>query len=127
MARALRVCSQSGCPELVTGGRCQAHTKAADQRRGSRHERGYGKGHTQWFRPSVLRRDPICVCPEVGAHGHGGRCYRASTRADHWPRGRDELVAAGLDANDPAYGRGLCATCDSAQTATRQPGGWHAT
>lgn len=52
-------------------------------------------------------------------------CGKApSVVADHWPLSRRELVARGLDPNDPRYGRGLCADCDRAQTARRQPGGW---
>jgi 5-methylcytosine-specific restriction protein A len=125
MSRALKVCSQSGCPTLVVGGRCEAHAKAADVRRGTRHERGYGTGHTKRFRPGVLKREPICVCVVSGQHGHGARCWRASSVADHWPRDRRELVAQGLDADDPQYGRGLCKQCHDAHTASAQPGGWN--
>ncbi len=63
----------------------------------------------------MLKRDPICVLCKV----------RVATHADHYPRGRDELVALGLDADDPQYGRGLCEGCDNRQTAARQPGGWN--
>ncbi|MFV2094839.1 hypothetical protein ACFHW1_05020 [Micromonospora sp. LOL_014] len=66
----------------------------------------------------------MCVC-EDASHGHGPRCLRPSTVADHWPRDRRELVAAGLDADDPQYGRGLCARCHNQHTAVAQPGGWH--
>lgn len=61
-------------------------------------------------------RDPICcLCSE-----------QLSVVADHWPKSRRELVDCGLDPNDPRFGRGLCKSCDSKQTARRQPGGWHA-
>lgn len=126
MPRALRVCSTTGCPELTTGGRCQAHRKAAEQARGSRQARGYGPGHERRFRPGVLRREPLCVC-EDEAHGHGPRCLRPSTVADHWPRDRRELVRLGLDADDPQYGRGICKACHDQHTAVAQPGGWHLT
>lgn len=125
MPRAMRVCSVPGCPELTDSGRCQAHRREADQRRGTRQQRGYGRGHERRFRPSVLRRDPLCVC-EDQAHGHTTPCLAPSTVADHWPLSRRELVAQGLDANDPANGRGLCKRCHDMHTAVAQPGGWHA-
>lgn len=126
MPRALKVCSRAGCPNLVVSGRCVDCDRAAEAKRGIRQERGYGRAHVDRFRRGVLRRDPICVCPDVGRHGHPARCFRPSTRADHFPASRRELIARGLDADDPRYGRGLCGRCDSAQTAVRQPGGWAA-
>ncbi|AHH98316.1 hypothetical protein KALB_4954 [Kutzneria albida DSM 43870] len=42
--------------------------------------------------------------------------------ADHYPKSRRELVAAGADPNDPQHGRGLCVACHNAQTARLQPG-----
>jgi 5-methylcytosine-specific restriction protein A len=63
----------------------------------------------------VLERDVVCVL-----------CRSAlAVIADHYPLGRDELVEQGLDPDDPQYGRGLCRSCDSSQTAERQPGGWN--
>jgi 5-methylcytosine-specific restriction protein A len=113
--RALTPCTQPGCPALTTGGRCQTHQRAADQARGTAADRGYDTTHRRRFRRAVLRRDPICV-----------RCHaRPATVADHHPTSRRDLVAAGLDPNDPAHGRGLCAPCHSAETAQHQPGGWN--
>lgn len=67
------------------------------------------------FREGVLARDPICKV-----------CRRApSTVADHFPLSRRELVAAGLDADDPERGRGLCKPCHDRETARLQPGGWN--
>ncbi|ROT29675.1 holin [Micromonospora sp. HM5-17] len=125
MPRALKICSQPGCPELTASGRCAAHTRDADQRRGTRHQRGYGRAHERRFRTGVLRRDPLCVCTDT-SHGHGPACLRPSTVADHWPRDRRELVRLGLDPDDPQYGRGLCKPCHDRHTAQAQPGGWHA-
>jgi len=86
-----------------------------DQARGSAGGRGYDHVHRSRFRAGVLARHPVCVL-----------CRAApSTVADHFPRSRRELVALGLDANDPRYGRGLCARCHNRATAARQPGGWH--
>lgn len=42
---ALKVCTEPGCPELVTKGRCEAHSRAYEARRGSRQARGYDQAH----------------------------------------------------------------------------------
>jgi 5-methylcytosine-specific restriction protein A len=96
--------------------RCEPCAAEADRRRGTAASRGYGKRHRKSFREEVLARDPICVLCR----------RRKATVADHYPLGRDELVRMGLDPDDPRHGRGLCAWCDPAQTAARQPGGWNA-
>ena len=114
----MRVCSVSGCPTLypsTEGSRCQAHRRQADKARGTATERGYtSRGH-RYFRNAVLTRDPICVTCDLSE----------STVADHYPRSRKELLELGLNPNDPAYGRGLCANCHNAETAQHQPGGWN--
>lgn len=110
----MRVCSVHGCPNIYDdpNTRCPDHRKAADKARGSR---GYGtKGH-QAFRTAVITRDPICVL-----------CHQQpSTVADHYPHSRRDLIDAGLNPNDPQYGRGLCKPCHDSETAQHQPGGWH--
>lgn len=129
MARALKPCSTPGCPELVARGRCQTHDQQADRRRGTRHERGYGRAHELRFRPGVLRRDPLCVCEDqtrTDTHHHGPQCLAPSTVADHYPMDKRELHARGLDEHDPRYGRGLCKVCHDHHTSQAQPGGWHA-
>jgi 5-methylcytosine-specific restriction enzyme A len=112
------VCSVPGCPEYTNrGGRCEDHRREAEQRRGNARARGYGTEHERRFRAAVLARDPQCVL-----------CRSAPSRhADHWPLDRRDLVARGLDPNDPARGRGLCGPCHSSETAREQPGGWNAT
>lgn len=114
--RARTVCSVPGCPTLTDAGRCEDHRREAEQRRGTARQRGYGGRHESRFRPGVLAKHPTCVLCRT----------RASVHADHWPRSRRELAAAGLDPNDPAHGRGLCGPCHSAETAQHQPGGWNA-
>jgi len=112
----MRVCSTPGCPTLYDGDstRCPQHDRQADRQRGNR---GYqSRGHRNRFRPAVLARDPICVVCHV----------RQSTIADHYPLSRKELLANGMDADNPAHGRGLCKTCHDRETAHHQPGGWHA-
>lgn len=101
---------------LVERGRCADCEAAAEARRGSSSARGYtSRGHAA-FRRAVLARDPVCVA-----------CHRAyATVADHYPLSRRELQAQRLNPNDPAHGRGLCASCHGKETALHQPGGWHA-
>jgi 5-methylcytosine-specific restriction protein A len=67
---ALRPCTQPGCPQLVSHGRCQTHTRAAMQAyestRLSPTLRGYGRTW-QKLRLMVLREEPLCrVCGEAG-------------------------------------------------------------
>jgi len=114
--RALTTCSTPGCPVLTSGGRCPGCRREAEARRGTARQRGYGGGHERRFRRGVLVRDPVCVlCRD-----------ELATVADHWPLSRRQLVAAGLDPNDPAHGRGLCVSCHNKETARHQPGGWNA-
>lgn len=121
MPRANKVCSASGCPNIVVRDskrtRCGDCERKAEQGRGSAHARGYGgPGHAR-FRAQVLARDPICTL-----------CRRApAAEADHYPLSRRELVRQHLNPNDPKHGRGLCHDCHSGETADHQPGGWHAT
>lgn len=113
----MRVCSVAGCPTIYEGKstRCPTCQTKADQARGTATHRGYNSAGHQAFRRAVLRRDPICVeCQQ-----------RQSTVADHYPRSRKELISLNLNPNNPAYGRGLCATCHNQETARNQPGGWH--
>lgn len=127
MPRAMHPCPTPGCatPTPARQGRCPKHRAESDRRRGTARERGYGKAHTNRFRPGVLRRDPQCQCtPDHPAH-HGQPCPQPSTVADHWPKDRHQLVAEGADPNDPTHGRGLCAPCHSWQTTQHQPGGWN--
>jgi 5-methylcytosine-specific restriction protein A len=124
MARALKVCSRSGCPNLVHKGRCASCQAEATANRGTAHQRGYGSAHRRTFRAGVLHRDPLCVCTNTN-HGHSQRCLRPSTEADHHPLSRDELILRKLDPNDPQYGRGLCHGCHAKDTAHLQPGGWN--
>jgi 5-methylcytosine-specific restriction enzyme A len=119
MPRTRSVCSRPGCPQLTDGsGRCDTCRSEAEQARGSAAQRGYDTQHVRRFRTGVLKRDPICVV-----------CAQApSTVADHWPLSRRQLVAQGMDPNDPQHGRGLCASDHGRETAANpaQRGGWNA-
>lgn len=127
MPRAMHPCPTPGCPEPVPAGHshCPEHRAAADRKRGTARQRGYDGRHESKFRPGVLRNHPQCQCtPDHPAH-HGQPCPEPSTVADHWPLDRRVLVERGMDPNDPAHGRGLCASCHGWQTAQHQPGGWN--
>lgn len=126
MARALKVCSRPGCPNLCQSGRCPDCRREADTARGTAAERGYGGRHWRTQRRACLRRDPICVCTDP-THGHGARCYLQSTDADHDPVERRELVALGVpDPDALEYLKGKCSPCHKRRTAAETPGGWHA-
>lgn len=122
-----RVCSKPGCGTLHQGtGRCDA-CRTTDARTRHRSPQGRNpytsRGH-QAFRQGVLARQPRCVCDgECGAHDT--LCARPSTVADHHPLERVDLIAACQDPNDPAHGRGLCASCHSGKTARTRPGGFN--
>lgn len=108
-------CSVPGCPELTTGGRCEAHRREAEQQRGTSAERGYT---TRWqrIRKAYLYRNPWCLL-----------CGRTATVADHFPFSRRQLVAEGVADPDACNRlRRLCTRCHNRETAKRQPGGWAA-
>lgn len=125
MPRAMHPCTKCGTPTRGQG-QCPGCRTTADQQRGTAAQRGYDQQHRTQFRAVVLKRDPICRCARVGQHGHGATCTRPSRHADHHPMDRRELVARGLNPNDPKHGRGLCHPCHSGDTGVLQPGGWNA-
>lgn len=112
---AWRVCSRPGCPNLHQDtGQCPACRAEGDKARRPHGNPYATRGH-RGFREQVLARDPICVL-----------CLAArSTVADHYPTERRDLVAQGLDPDDPARGRGLCVPCHDRHTAATSPGGWN--
>lgn len=83
--------------------------RTSDNKRGNSTQRGYTSDAHKRFRKLVLAHDPICVLCQ----------QRPSVVADHYPVSRKDLVAQGLDPDDPQYGRGLCVGCDRLQTAQR--------
>lgn len=100
-------CSAAGCGVLVRDGtsRCPKHkaveNKFADERRGSRHERGYG---ADWDkrRKRILQRDAgLCQCSECKDAG----VIRLATEVDHrtskaeWKRLHGTLVGVDADSN----------------------------
>lgn len=127
-----RACTWKGyppCSEHAAPGssKCPTHTtharRASDRRRESGGRR-YDREHYERFRPGVLAAYPNCACEYDDCHGLG-RCFTPSTIADHYPRTKRALIAAGDDPNDPQYGRGLCKHCHDHHTAITSPGGWN--
>ena len=115
----MRVCSTPGCATIFArteGSRCLKHRVQAETLRGTSTQRGYTSRAHQRFRTHVLNADPICVNCGIAQ----------ATIADHYPQSRKDLLALGLNANDPRYGRGLCKRCHDRSTAAEQPGGWNA-
>jgi hypothetical protein len=51
----LRVCTEPGCPTLVTSGRCAPHRSEREKARGSRQQRGYDATHDA-LRASWVRK-----------------------------------------------------------------------
>lgn len=89
---------------------CPVHprTRPPDVKRENSYRRGYGGKAWHRARAIVLRRDPLCTWPVDDPLEPGG-CYAASTRADHYPRSRRELLQAGVpDPDNPDLMRGLC-------------------
>jgi 5-methylcytosine-specific restriction enzyme A len=114
----MRVCSRPGCPNIYDGtaSRCAECSAEADKARGTATQRGYSSRGHRAFRAAVLTRDPACVLCDV----------EFSTVADHYPLSRRDLIAQGLNPNDPDAGRGLCTSCHNSETAAHQPGGFNA-
>lgn len=115
---ASRLCTWRGCVEIVDGGgRCDRHKRDADRARGTATQRGYNSPGHAAFRAAVLaKNDGICVLCQLAP----------ATVADHWPTSRRDLIALGQNPDDPRHGRPLCKPCHDGETATSQPGGWHA-
>lgn len=118
------VCTHPYCPTLVPGGgRCPAHQRQAERNRRP-NGNPYATQSHKAFRQAVLALYPLCQCQGECGH-HRGLCAARSTVANHYPIERRDLEAAGLNPNDPQYGRGWCEPCHNAYTARTSPGGWN--
>ena len=102
-------CTRCGQP-ATRSGLCTKHAQRADTQRGNSAQRGYDTEHQRMFRHTVLERAGW-LCQECGRH---------ATHADHHPQSRRELEQAGLNPNDPQYGRALCQSCHNRHTMNTQ-------
>jgi len=101
----MAICSQPGCPAIVTRGTCPQHT--TPDRRPSAAARGYGP---KWrrIRAQFLKHHPRCAL-----------CPAPATVADHHPLTRRQLLEVG-DPHPDAWHhlRPLCEPCHARHTAT---------
>src|ERR1022692_4714026 len=96
-----RPCAFPGCGELVTHGRCTAHTQKQERRGGST-ERGYDYVWQQ-FRDWFIRRHPLCAdCGIV-----------ATSDVHHVKKVRDYPELKRVEGNC----LGLCHQCHAVRTA----------
>lgn len=84
-----RVCAEPGCPVLGTTTRCPAHTRAKDQARGTRQQRGYDTGYDREHRAYQRRMDAgevfVCWrCAELG------KPHPVDPRPGRWHLGHDD-------------------------------------
>lgn len=107
-----RPCAHAGCPALVEYGKCDEHRKQAEQRRGSAHERGYGK-RWQAARAGWLREHPLCA-----EHERQG-LIAAGNEVDHIIPHRGDMTLFWQRSNWQT----LCKACHSSKTA-REDGGF---
>jgi 5-methylcytosine-specific restriction protein A len=115
-------CTRCGQPAAAGQSQCERHLAQArartDQKRGTAAQRGYNRQHDQVFRAGVFALyGDRCVMPSPFGYGH---CARPATHADHYPKSRRELEAAGDDPNDPRHGRPLCEHHHNSHTGRTQ-------
>jgi 5-methylcytosine-specific restriction protein A len=118
----MRVCAESGCPELCEGSYCEAHAKAKRRASAARRRKtpqqqmyaGVGARGRAWrrVRAEFLRANPTCQS-EAG-------CIKPAEHVHH--RNGDPLGPDGLD---PSGLQGLCVSCHSRTTAAESPAGWN--
>lgn len=100
------VCLEPGCPNIVErGGRCPAHGRAAPDRPTSS-QMGYDRRWAR-VRAAFLAAHPFCR-----------DCGGAASVADHSPKTRRDLIAAGVEnPDDWRYLEPRCVPCHGRKTA----------
>jgi hypothetical protein len=116
--KALAVCSTSRCPCLVVSGRCPGCKRAARQKRGTAHQRGYD-GQWERTRRAFLKEHPYCACPECLEIPEPLR--PAAQVVDHI----DGLGPLGPRGHDLTNLRAMTKQHHDQHTARTQPGGWN--
>lgn len=104
--RARQHCTHPGCPNLVPSGRCPQHQHRPRDQRPTPAARGYDR---QWRNH---------IRPYLAQHPHCAICGATAKAADHHPRTRRELIAAGVQDPDAWHRlRPLCIRCHNRQSA----------
>jgi len=134
----LRACPGDGgtCPELVSSGRCPAHTRQAEARRGSATSRGYNYHWSHVFRPLFSRMliaagiAPVCGAALPGGPAMAdsqckaaGRLVADHLHLDHDPPLRPEERHDRRSVEDPLRVGWLCTTCHNARTRRQMNAG----
>lgn len=91
MARAMRVCSTTGCVDLTKAGqtKCSTCRRGADRKRGNPAQRGYD-ARWQATRRAYLARYPYCVdCAAEGKMVRATDVDHLDNLGPHGPRGYD--------------------------------------
>lgn len=112
----MRYCLEPGCPVKVPHGRCPAHTRQVDLRRGSQRERGYDR-RWEHRRRVFLSRYPLCGqrpdgLPPVMSRCHDEGVITAATVVDHVTPHKGNRVLF----DDELNWQSLCTTCHNAKT-----------
>ncbi len=116
----MSVCTEPGCPVIVTKGRCSKHGPIA-RIRPSITAQGYG---ARWRKVRDAFIAAHRVCAGDGAGGHHRNCNGLATVADHDPITRRELVERGDPAPDAWHHLvPRSAACHGRKTALYD-GGW---
>lgn len=125
----LRYCGEPGCPELVASGRCSAHARVYDTRRGTACNRGYDARWRRLRRRFIHRLIALGIGPLCGARLPGApETAHSRCVADH-------RVVAGAVVDHIVPHRGderrlydtlnlqfLCKACHDRKTATEDGG-----
>lgn len=132
----LRACAEPGCPELVQAGRCPAHARVVEQRRGTATSRGYDSHWTRIFRPWFIAQlikhgiAPACGAALPGgpsmADSHckaEGRLNGRHLHLDHDPPLTDAERRDRRAVEDPTRVGFLCRECHGAKTQREQHAG----
>lgn len=115
---AKRPCRYPGCGVLTDSGYCEAHKrersagKFGDQRRGSRHDRGYGTAWDKLRKLIMIRDSGLCQpCLKTGRVAEAKQVDHIINKED-WKRQHGSLAGVDDDSNLQA----ICIECHKAKT-----------
>jgi hypothetical protein len=122
-------CTEPGCHELVRQGRCAAHARRIEQRRGSASSRGYGQAWKQFKPRFKAQLIALGIAPVCGARMPGapetmdsqcraeGRLNARRLHLDHTPPLTPSERLDRCAVCDPLRVQYLCESCHNAKTA----------